>query len=68
MDLGTGSQTRTALLQTLQVDVRGFYRDLATLRDVGILVELKAGLYVLKGKVDAAINRVPSAGCWRAED
>ncbi len=57
--LGTGKQTRAALLRSLLVDVRGFYRDLATLRTHGIIVELKEGHYVLKGKVDAAINRVP---------
>ena len=57
--LGTGKQTRVDLLRSLTVDVRGFYRDLATLRTHGIVVELKEGHYLLKGKLEAAINRVP---------
>ena len=57
--LGTSKQTRANLLRSLVIDVRGFYRDLATLRTHGIVVELKEGHYLLKGKVDAAIKRVP---------
>jgi predicted DNA-binding transcriptional regulator YafY len=57
--LGSGKQTRADLLRSLAVDVRGFYRDLATLRAHGIDVELKEGHYLLKGKVAAALNRVP---------
>src|SRR5258708_15577137 len=57
--LGAGKQTRAFLLLSLPVDVRGFYRDLATLRAHGIDVELKEGHYILKGKVDAAISRLP---------
>src|SRR5437773_7449804 len=38
--LGTGSQTRANLLRRLDLDVRGFYRDLETLRKFDITVEL----------------------------
>jgi hypothetical protein len=57
--LGSSSQTRANLLRRLDLDVRGFYRDLETLRKFDITVELKEGRYTLKGKVDAAVNRLP---------
>jgi hypothetical protein len=57
--LGPGGQTRAALLRRLRLDVRGFYRDLKLLRDVGVLVELHDNRYVLQGSADAAVSKVP---------
>jgi len=57
--LGTGGQTRAALLQRLRLDLRGFYRDLGDLRKFGIVVELHEGRYTLKGKAESALNRLP---------
>jgi predicted DNA-binding transcriptional regulator YafY len=58
--LGDGPQTRRLLLSRLKLDVRGFYRDLETLRRFGIAVG--AGLdtrYVLTGSVDDALAKLP---------
>ena len=53
------NQTRAVLLQRLKLDVRGFYRDVKLLREVGILVELEKGKYTLKGDVEEAIECLP---------
>jgi hypothetical protein len=55
---GTG-QPRPALLKKLKLDVRGFYRDLKTLRESGIDVELARGRYALQGDLDDAVSRLP---------
>jgi predicted DNA-binding transcriptional regulator YafY len=57
--LGAGSQTRAALTQKLRLDVRGFYRDLSTLRKAGVVVELRRGRYVLQGDPQASLERLP---------
>lgn len=57
--LGPDGQTRAALLRRLRLDVRGFYRDLKLLRDVGILVELHDNKYLLKGNENLAVLKVP---------
>jgi hypothetical protein len=57
--LGVGPQTRTNLTRRLRLGVRGFYRDLEVLRDVGIQVALANGKYVLDENADAAIERLP---------
>ncbi len=51
--------TRPQLLRRLRLDVRTFYRALEALRELGILVELIEGKYVLLGKLEDAIDRVP---------
>lgn len=51
--------TRTTILRRLRLDIRMFYRALETLRDVGVVIELTEGKYVLHGPVDAAIDKVP---------
>jgi len=51
--------TRASVLRRLHLDVRTFYRALEALREVGVLVELREGKYVLAGDVDEAIDRVP---------
>ncbi|MBX9584598.1 MAG: hypothetical protein K2X87_30215 [Gemmataceae bacterium] len=58
--LGTGPQSRRLLLTRLKLDVRGFYRDLESLRGLGI--EVSAGpdnKYLLAGELDAALARLP---------
>lgn len=58
--LGTGPQTRAALLRRLKLDVRGFYRDLEALRALGI--EVTAGedtKYTMAGGVDDALSKLP---------
>ncbi len=57
--VGGRSQTRATLLQRLKLDVRGFYRDVKLLRDVGILIDLQQGKYVLQGDAEEAIQRIP---------
>lgn len=58
--LGTGPQTRRLLLARLKLDIRGFYRDLGTLRGLG--VEITAGddaRYTLTGNLDDALAYLP---------
>ena len=55
-----GPQTRASLLRRLKLDVRGFYRDLESLRALGI--EVTAGddtKYTLAGEVDDALAKLP---------
>ena len=58
--LGEGPQTRRLLLNRLKLDIRGFYRDLETLR--GFTIEVAPGFdtrYTLAGSVDDALARLP---------
>ena len=57
--LGHGPQARTALLRKLRLGVRGFYRDLETLRVVGTEVKLADGKYRLVDSLEAALDRLP---------
>jgi hypothetical protein len=57
--LGRQSQTRTALVRKLHLDVRGFYRDLELLRAAGISVPLTNRRYGLTEPVKAATARLP---------
>src|SRR5262249_58458222 len=57
--LGTGSQTRAALLRRLKIDVRGFYRDLEAIRAAGVEVTLSKGRYQLEASLDQALARLP---------
>jgi predicted DNA-binding transcriptional regulator YafY len=58
--LADGSQTRTALLRKLKLDVRGFYRDLEALRGLEIEVTSADGTrYTLAGGLDEALGRLP---------
>jgi predicted DNA-binding transcriptional regulator YafY len=52
-------QTRAAILKRLHLDVRGFYRDLQLLREVGISVGLSRGKYALEGALDEMVSRLP---------
>ena len=57
--LRAGPQTRKALTRKLRLGVRGFYRDLEVLREVGIQVELENGRYLLREDPDLVIERLP---------
>jgi len=57
--LDKGPQTRAVLVRRLQLDVRGFYRDLELLRAAGIGVPLENGRYVLHEEGDQAISCLP---------
>jgi len=57
--LGRKPQTRGGLEKTLKLGVRGFYRDLEALRLADIEVLLKDGHYLLVGKLDGALGRLP---------
>ena len=57
--LGAAPQARTTLTRRLRLGLRGFYRDLEVLREVGILIELRAGKYALVEEVALAIERLP---------
>ena len=50
---------RVALLGKLRLDVRGFYRDLKTLRDRGIEVTVAGDSYRLADDLDAARAKLP---------
>jgi predicted DNA-binding transcriptional regulator YafY len=59
--LGDGAQTRNFLLRRLRLDVRGFYRDLESLRSLGIEVTTTGDetRYTLVGDVEDALERLP---------
>lgn len=57
--LGEGAQSRATLLRRLKVGMRGFYRDLKTLRSVNIAIDLVKGKYLLEEEVGQAIERLP---------
>ena len=58
--LGEGPQTRRLLLNRLKLDVRGFYRDLETLR--GFAIDVAPGFDTrdaLTGSIDDALAKLP---------
>ncbi|MCE9561410.1 MAG: hypothetical protein K8U57_05090 [Planctomycetes bacterium] len=58
--LGDGPQTRQQLLRRLKLDVRGYYRDLEALRDLGVEVATgEDNRYSLVGDLDEALARLP---------
>jgi hypothetical protein len=58
--LGDGPQTRQQLLRRLKLDVRGFYRDLESLRGLGIEVHTgDDNRYGLLNNLDDALARLP---------
>ncbi len=57
--LGQGPQTRAVLMRRLRLGIRGFYRDLEVLREVGIAVSVEKRRYTLAGDVDEAIDSLP---------
>ena len=57
--LRDGPQTRAGLIRRLRLDVRGFYRDLDTLRQAGIDVLLNGRRYYLAGSAAAAVLLLP---------
>jgi predicted DNA-binding transcriptional regulator YafY len=58
--LGDGPLTRLQLTRRLKIDIRGFYRDLESLRGLGIAVETgDDNRYSLVGSLDDALARLP---------
>ena len=58
--LGDGPLTRLQITRRLKIDVRGFYRDLESLRGLGIAVETgDDNRYSLAGGLDDALARLP---------
>ena len=57
--LAKSPQARDSLARKLKLDVRGFYRDLEVLRQVGVTVVLEQGRYHLHATLDAARNCLP---------
>jgi predicted DNA-binding transcriptional regulator YafY len=53
------ARTREDAAAALELDLRSFYRDLEVLRALGVVVDLRSGLYRLRGSVDAALSRLP---------
>ena len=56
--LGTPRKRETLTLR-LKIDVRGFYRDLDSLRALGVEVMQEEGRYRLAETVDTALSRLP---------
>lgn len=57
--LDDGPKSRRDLLRHLRIDVRGFYRDLERLRELGVLLRLHGHLYRLSGTFERAIACLP---------
>lgn len=57
--LRDGPQTRGALMRRLRLDMRGFYRDLDTLRKAGVNVQLEGRRYQLTGRADEIALLLP---------
>jgi hypothetical protein len=57
--LGERPQTRAVLTRRLKLGLRGFYRDLVALREIGIRVDLVKGRYVLEASAAAAQALLP---------
>jgi predicted DNA-binding transcriptional regulator YafY len=56
--LGNGPQTRTNIMKKLRLGVRGFYRDLESLRQVAIEVQFTHGRYRLAEHMALALERL----------
>jgi predicted DNA-binding transcriptional regulator YafY len=53
------ARPRDALRKKLKVDLRGFYRDLELLRELGIEITSEGDRYRLTGELDDALARLP---------
>ncbi|MCU0704318.1 MAG: hypothetical protein MUF18_10120 [Fimbriiglobus sp.] len=58
--ISKSARTREVLLAKLQLDIRGFYRDLKTLRDRGVLLSVEGDSYRLLEDLDDARGKLPS--------
>ncbi len=57
--MAANPQPRATLARRLQLDIRGFYRDLEVLRAAGIEVRVSGGRYGLVGKAEEALALLP---------
>jgi hypothetical protein len=60
--LGEKAQTRAVVTRRLKLNLRGFYRDLLALRELGIVVHLIEGRYTLEGDFPEALDLLPLPG------
>lgn len=57
--LGESPRTREQLLAQLELDIRGFYRDLELLRAMNVTITLSKGFYHLVGMLTDVLPRLP---------
>lgn len=57
--LGERPRTRGQLLAHLELDIRGFYRDLELLRSMRVSITLSQGKYHLVGSLEDVLPRLP---------
>ena len=57
--LGEEPRSREQLLAHLNLDIRGFYRDLELLRTTSVTITLSHGKYHLLGSLDDVLPRLP---------
>jgi hypothetical protein len=57
--LSDAPQSRANLLRRLSLNIRGFYRDLETLRSAGVSIVLTKGRYTLAEDATEAIDLLP---------
>jgi predicted DNA-binding transcriptional regulator YafY len=57
--LSTNPETRSTLIKRLNLDIRGFYRDLELLRAARIDVTLQGRRYRLEDDLEKALPRLP---------
>jgi len=57
--LRTGPKSREELARRLDVDMRGFYRDLKSLRELGVRIAACADGYELRQTFAASVSRLP---------
>jgi predicted DNA-binding transcriptional regulator YafY len=53
------SKSRSSLISGLRLDSRGFYRDLKTLRSLGVRIDSTEHRYRLGMRFDQAVSRLP---------
>jgi predicted DNA-binding transcriptional regulator YafY len=54
-----GPKTRDQLARALRLDMRGFYRDLKMLRELGVRIDSRGHRYLLGQSFERAISRLP---------
>ena len=52
-------RSRAHLAKVLKIDLRGFYRDLRTLRGLGVRIAAAGQLYILRQPFERAVARLP---------
>jgi hypothetical protein len=60
--LGKGSQKRETLMKKLKLDERSFYRDVESLRELGVVIVANDTKYDLVGELKDALAVLPMPG------